>query len=173
MSVIWDIVIILVLAVFLLSSNTIKMASVTFFFVVLAVGGFYFSLIDIYDFYHCQKWPITKGKLMSHSVDKFDDHHRLKLFYSYKVNNVNYKNNKITTDALDLKLKNENEVNQFIKKWRKFGVFYNPNNPKKSVLIKSKINYTSLILLFFLSCLMSYFAFLSLNYTIIFAKKGR
>ena len=149
------------------------MALMTFLLMVISVGVFYYALIDIYDFYYCSDWPIANGKLINHSVDKINNHYRLKLLYSYNINNVNYKNNRITNRVYELKFKDKQKVKQFLEKWKHFGVFYNPNNPKECVLIKSKINLCHLFLFISLGCFMFFLTFLSLRYVIIFFKEQK
>lgn len=118
-----------------------------FFFIalyLLLVGGY--SLIHQFSI---SRWPSVKGKLHKANISKWGGSEtapssqlfKASILYSYQVNNQSYKGHRLSPWLVLASYNAKQLLNQQINAIQQnedasIKVFYSPNNPKKSFLIK-------------------------------------
>lgn len=137
--------------------------------VLIMVGiGILFNLLRIFFFYTytIKKWNITLGKIIESKViyfrsktDSDTEGWKENITYSYVVNNVQYKSNKLTKNIGHLSHSKEwvEKTNRKLVTNDEILVYYNPKKHSES-LLDNKFNYKSLLLIL-LSLISFYIAF--------------
>ena len=122
--------------------------------IVLAGIGLIFKIISVYYFYSVKlkRWGTTEGKVLESGIEYFrsktdsdTEGWIQKVIYSYKVEDINYTNDKITNN-IKILLPSESSVKKNSDEYLigdKINVYYNKNNPQES-FIDGSFNYFSL-----------------------------